>query len=347
MPACAARRCILSGVALMGAALVLSSAVASAEEGAGDWQRNPEEESCTPRCRAGYECTQGECLPVCSPPCGPGTLCSSGGTCVRTEPLAPPPVRYWGTQDTRSPNACVPTCRRGFSCEEGQCVSRCNPACSIGERCSARRECVPEEDGAGELPSEAGENEPEHEEEPERSASADAKANLHIDLLGALQFGVTPTLELGKKVSGYLRVRALNTGVASYFLLGHDRHDELRWGLGAGLGMHVFSAGEGNMRGVFGGPALEYVFVETRDTHQDRARHRTHALVPQFDFGRRWAWGAFLLGVGGRLGLSIPVHGEAKPIGAGGCARPESCNFDPKLWLVAGLFLDLGWFFWI
>jgi hypothetical protein len=36
---------------------------------------------------------------------------------------------------------CIPNCRSGFLCHQGQCVSRCNPACAAGERCLANGEC--------------------------------------------------------------------------------------------------------------------------------------------------------------------------------------------------------------
>lgn len=38
---------------------------------------------------------------------------------------------------------CVPECRNGFVCREGECVSACNPGCAENEVCNAKRECVP------------------------------------------------------------------------------------------------------------------------------------------------------------------------------------------------------------
>ena len=96
--------------------------------------------------------------------------------------------------------------------------------------------------------------------------------NLHVDAAGLFQLGLTPTLEVGETFSGFLRLRFINTGLASYFLLGRDADDDLRLGAGAALGMHWFSAQRGNMRGLYGGVALEYAFVETRDESVDFAR---------------------------------------------------------------------------
>jgi hypothetical protein len=39
-------------------------------------------------------------------------------------------------------SVCTPSCRRGFTCIEGRCVSSCNPPCGIGELCSEQGECL-------------------------------------------------------------------------------------------------------------------------------------------------------------------------------------------------------------
>lgn len=38
---------------------------------------------------------------------------------------------------------CTPTCRSGYLCVRGQCVSRCNPPCASGELCLDSGECSP------------------------------------------------------------------------------------------------------------------------------------------------------------------------------------------------------------
>jgi hypothetical protein len=70
----------------------------------------------------------------------------------------------------------------------------------------------------------------------------------------------------------------------------------------------------------------------------------THALIPQFDFGNRWAFESFLLGVGARVGLSVPISSFARPIGLDGCWRRGACDPHQDLMFVAGVFLDLGWY---
>lgn len=37
---------------------------------------------------------------------------------------------------------CIPSCRDGYICHQGQCITACNPPCAEGERCSADGQCV-------------------------------------------------------------------------------------------------------------------------------------------------------------------------------------------------------------
>jgi hypothetical protein len=38
--------------------------------------------------------------------------------------------------------ACYPPCRSGFVCHKGKCVSRCNPPCPEGQKCTDSGDCV-------------------------------------------------------------------------------------------------------------------------------------------------------------------------------------------------------------
>lgn len=314
-----------------------AAGVSGARDGDSDWERPSS--TCEPTCRSGYECRRGECTPVCSPACGEGLLCSADGGCVSAQPIAPSRPAP-AAQPLETSSSCEPTCRSGFTCRQSRCVSLCNPSCPADETCASNGECI----SAHVADHLATFSEPELARAPARDASADALVNIHADVAGLLQFGLTPTLEVGETVSGYLRLRLVNTGLASYFLLGRDADDDLRLGIGAALGMHWFSAERGNMRGLYGGAALEYAFVETRDETVDFARYRTHALIPQLDLGYRWAFGDFFVGLSAKLGLAIPLTNQAVGIGATPCPRPESCSEDLSVALIPGIGVDLGWF---
>jgi hypothetical protein len=320
--------------------VTLAAAVSGAQDGAGaDWERPSS--ACEPACRSGYECRRGECTPVCSPACEEGYLCSADGGCISALPQA----AAGPTLESRSPeplNGCEPSCRSGFTCKQSRCVSMCNPLCPADEVCTANGECVSAR--LAEHLEAYDDRERAHVRAPERDASADSLVNLHIDVAGLLQFGLTPTIEVGEKVSGYMRLRVMNTGLLSYFLLGRDDDDDFRLGAGAALGVHFFSSKRGNMRGLYGGAALEYVFIETRDESVDFARYQTHALIPQLDLGYRWTFGDFFLGASGKLGLAIPVKSTVVGIGDNPCRRPSSCSEDSSAAFVPGVGLDLGWF---
>jgi hypothetical protein len=320
-----------------GLLVTYAAAVSGAQDGAAsDWERPSS--SCEPSCRSGYECRRGECTPVCSPACEEGYLCSADGGCVAAQPAAatrPAPA----SRPSEPVNSCEPSCRSGFTCSHSRCVSLCNPLCPADEVCTAGGECISAH--LADHPEAYG----ERNAAPARDGSADSLVNLHVDTAGLLQLGLTPTLEIGETFSGFLRLRFINTGLASYFLLGRDADDDLRLGAGAALGMHWFSAQRGNMRGLYGGVALEYAFVETRDDSVDFARYRTHALIPQIDLGYRWGFGGdFFVGVSAKLGLAIPFENHALGVGDTPCARRDSCREDLPVSFIPGVGVDLGWF---
>ncbi|MET0389548.1 MAG: hypothetical protein ABW321_26480 [Polyangiales bacterium] len=322
----------------LGAACWLIAAVSGAQ-GSSDWARP--NASCVPECREGYECKRGECTPVCPVSCPDDQVCGVDGTCVSREPAPrPAPSRFEPQRRPReTPDACMPDCRSGYTCLEGRCVSMCNPVCAANEYCNAVGECLPVR-----LQESREEWHPQEAPRPTRTPAQNSLVDLHIDVAGAAQLGLTPTVEVGETVSGYLQLRVMNTGLLSYFVLGRDGDDDLRLGLGAALGMHIFTADTGNRRGFYGGIALEYAYLETRDTTTDFARYRTHVLVPQLDLGHRWAFGEFLVGVSAKLGLAIPIDNSAKGIGSTPCARERSCVEDLDVAFIPGLAVDLGWF---
>jgi hypothetical protein len=46
------------------------------------------------------------------------------------------------TEPVGAGGGCTPACRAGYLCQQGQCISACNPPCAAGQRCTAEAECV-------------------------------------------------------------------------------------------------------------------------------------------------------------------------------------------------------------
>jgi hypothetical protein len=47
---------------------------------------------------------------------------------------------------------CVPSCRDGYLCHQGQCIEACNPPCAEGEQCAGDGQCVAAADSSAEAP---------------------------------------------------------------------------------------------------------------------------------------------------------------------------------------------------
>jgi len=71
----------------------------------------------------------------------PATATNGGGAAPATSSAAP--MSSAAISSVPAARACLPECRSGFVCREGECVSACNPGCSENETCNAKRECVP------------------------------------------------------------------------------------------------------------------------------------------------------------------------------------------------------------
>ena len=64
------------------------------------------------------------------------------------EPAEPDAEQSNGAEAAESDAAqtaaeCVPSCRGGFRCVDGQCLSPCNPPCNAGESCTRNGHCLP------------------------------------------------------------------------------------------------------------------------------------------------------------------------------------------------------------
>jgi hypothetical protein len=62
------------------------------------------------------------------------------------------------TSPAAEPAVCVPDCRSGYFCHEGQCLSACNPPCETGTTCTASGECMADGPSSKEVPATSGAN---------------------------------------------------------------------------------------------------------------------------------------------------------------------------------------------
>jgi hypothetical protein len=178
-------------------------------------------------------------------------------------------------------------------------------------------------------------------------AHATSRVNLHMNLLGAVQFGLSPAVEFGgRHFSFLLRIRPMNTGLLSYLLvpdLGSD--EQFKSGIAGGAAFRIWPASHGgNMRGWYFGAATEAAYTVVKDEKTDMAQYSTAWAVPMGEAGYRWVRGGFILGFGGAAGAAIPVAAKDQPIGDHGCALPDSCQEKRSTRPYGHLSLELGFF---
>jgi len=66
------------------------------------------------------------------------------GTLMIAKLVAVPAMLMLGslTASTAQAKDCVPSCRDGYVCYQGQCITACNPPCAEGEQCVGEGQCV-------------------------------------------------------------------------------------------------------------------------------------------------------------------------------------------------------------
>jgi tetratricopeptide (TPR) repeat protein len=231
----------------------------------------------------------------------------------------------------------------------------CNPSCNPGQWCTESGVCVPvaiapvvqPAPTAGASPTEgrwvAAAPDAQHGREDEPHVGETPSAlNIHVNALGVLQFGLMPTVEIGRQMSVLFNAHIFAAGALSYLLLPDDENDSFKEGWGGGMRLRYYPSGA--QRGFFFGGGAEYVYIKTADEEDDEAEYITHALVPMGDVGYRWVWGRFLFAAGGLAGVAVPISSEDVPIGPHGCHYYDSCpnKRDPFPFIMAAL--DVGWF---
>jgi hypothetical protein len=144
-------------------------------------------------------------------------------------------------------------------------------------------------------------------------AAAEWNANVHVNVLGPLQFGLAPVLEVGSsRVSVLARARWMNPGLLSQTL--PQAEEELKFSYGGALGArYYFSPG---LLGAHVGLWAELLRTRIEDTAEQEA-YVSSVLVPQVEGGYRWAVGRLLLGVGATIGYAKSIGREVEDLSSG------------------------------
>jgi hypothetical protein len=128
---------------------------------------------------------------------------------------------------------------------------------------------------------------------------------LYANLVSAILWGQSVSVELGKRWSGLLRVRSLNAGFLIHKAFAPE--DKPRFSLGIGLaGRYYFRRNGESLRGYHLGVALEYHLFRAARPAYDWA---AGALIPAVETGYRWIIrDRLLIGLGCAFGWGVTVH---------------------------------------
>lgn len=163
----------------------------------------------------------------------------------------------------------------------------------------------------------------------------------HVNALGPLQFGLAPTIEVGRgHWAGLAYFRWLNSGLLARSLLPSRDHEELVFSYGVGAGPRYYF-GQG-LRGFNLGPTLEYLHVVV-ETDQEREAYVSSWLVPQLALGYRWKFGRFLLGLGASGGYALSLSARTEDLSGG--ADPIGFYADDTSRPFANANADIGFYF--
>lgn len=161
----------------------------------------------------------------------------------------------------------------------------------------------------------------------------DASVGLYVNSLGVLQFGLSPTIELGKRFVVNAKAVVFNTGAASYALVGDDT---LHFSYGIGPGFRYYFGEAGNVRGLYVG--AEALYIAWEQEHQQSTVLQTQLVAPLVEVGYRWVRASgFSIGVGATLGGAFVIDRTARAVAG---EMPSSNDAADRA--IGFLHLDLG-----
>ena len=187
----------------------------------------------------------------------------------------------------------------------------------------------------------------------ESSADAQAKATEHqaqstptaavfVDPLGLLLFG--PTLGGEVALSHFsvgLYGRWLNAGyLAQQMFPNSDAGDQFAFSYGVGLRGRYYL--NGSLRGLFAGVAAEYLSSRIENT-TDQIATNARLIVPEIEFGYRYALGSFFFGGVAGVGYAFEVDSSVKNLPGG--TRAQLCEVEDASTVYGSAGLEIGLYF--
>lgn len=179
--------------------------------------------------------------------------------------------------------------------------------------------------------------------EPSQPESDALTSNVHVNVAGALLFGLTPSVELGSQHwSALARLRFLSTGLLAHSLIPEDEDHSLKFSWGGGLGARYYQAEDEVLTGLHAGVVVEYLKVRLENSRL-QAGTLTGTLVPQFEVGYRWRLDRLLVGFGAGIGYSIIVSKGVEDLSRG--QSPYAVENLAENDVFASAAVDVGYFF--
>ena len=161
------------------------------------------------------------------------------------------------------------------------------------------------------------------------AVSSESRTAFYGNLLGLLQFGLTPTLEMGGSKTILVRGRLLNTGLLPY-LLAAEEGETFEFGIGLGFLARTYVGGQ-SQQGPYFGAGIEVMNAGSTDDYNGN-EYSTTSLIPQVEGGIRWDYPNYIVGVGAFLGATVPIS-------TSGYDMDEADSL-----VAAGLMVDVGWY---
>lgn len=163
----------------------------------------------------------------------------------------------------------------------------------------------------------------------------------HMNVAGPLQFGLTPTVEVGTNHwAGLAYFRWLDSGLYARSALPNRADQELAFSYGLGAGGRYYH--RPGLSGFNAGLGIEYLHVVV-ESELEKEAFVTSWLVPQLGAGYRFRFGRFLLGLGVTGGYAFSVSARTDDLSAG--ADPVIFTADDSGRPFASASVDLGFYF--